>query len=63
MITYSEFCSNKECDYKTTYNEFTEPEKFCTQCGSPMLYECSECKEAFPQNAKLFCPNCGTKIK
>src|SRR5262245_25489075 len=42
--------------------EVAEQEKFCRQCGSPVVRRCPACDAANPVSSK-FCGDCGTKLR
>jgi class 3 adenylate cyclase/predicted ATPase len=42
--------------------EVAEQEKFCGQCGSPVVRRCPACDTANPASSK-FCGDCGTKLR
>ena len=42
-----------------------QPFSFCSQCGNPMIWECTHCHEPLPEDADelilaRFCRDCGT---
>jgi class 3 adenylate cyclase/predicted ATPase len=42
--------------------EVAEQEKFCGQCGSPVVRRCPACDTANPASSK-FCGDCGTRLR
>jgi class 3 adenylate cyclase/predicted ATPase len=42
--------------------EVAEQEKFCRQCGSPVVRRCPACDAANPVSSK-FCGDCGTRLR
>src|ERR1700752_3093484 len=42
--------------------EVAEQEKFCRQCGSPVVRRCAVCDAADPASAK-FCGDCGARLR
>jgi hypothetical protein len=42
----------------------TQPFSFCSQCGNPMIWECSHCQSPLPEDGDelmlaKFCRDCG----
>lgn len=55
------WCSNQECDHMDYFNteKGEKPQKFCTQCGSPMVSVCPNCGSYRSDREDKFCPDCG----
>lgn len=53
----------KICPHCNYFSHITEPDKYCTLCGSELLIKCVECSHPFDNPYAKYCKYCGTLIK
>lgn len=59
-----EYCGSETCSHSKYWSPRDEqPDKFCTQCGSLMITECTNCSKPREEMTDKFCPHCGKAYK
>ena len=59
------YCGSENCSHFKYWSikDGEHPQKFCTQCGSPMVHACPSCSSRREDMKDKFCPNCGKPYK
>jgi len=52
-------CKSGTCSYVTECDE----EKFCMNCGQPLLNKCAKCHTNIKSKEQRFCHECGEGLK
>jgi rRNA maturation endonuclease Nob1 len=57
------YCVSKDCSYYSYFTREEKPEKFCSNCGKPLISSCPNCKAVREKMEAKFCPECGNPYK
>jgi len=59
------YCSSPSCEHADYFipEKGETPQKFCTECGSPMIPDCPSCHAYRNEMKDRFCPECGKPYK
>lgn len=60
MIMTETYFTCPQCDY---FSNARLQEKFCSNCGAPLVRECAGCRSTISNPYAKFCSACGQRLK